>query len=157
MKADGTTVSHLSDTNGCFYFTSPSGNTQRFFLNYRVEDTSGSQTIVEPTNLSSDITTVWIDGNSSFGTELVGLNAQFGTTISNPLYFTSDNYNSPVDNSIMRATAGKTYSIINTTDMQATLSSIIVDTSKSCNIYCRIGLPMINNYSFDYVSLLLSV
>jgi hypothetical protein len=123
-----------------------------------VEDTSSGNPIVAPTGATTDITTIWIDGNSTYGTTYETPNSQFGSTAIDPVPFSSENYNIPFGQNpitTMRAAAAHSYTM-NGTDMVAQVSNIIVRTNKSCNIYCRIGLPMIDNYSFDYVSLSLS-
>lgn len=139
----------LSTKNGCTFITN-NGNTQRFFFNYRVEEIILETPFVVPNGLSTSNTTVWVDGNSnSYETNRLST-PNFGQigVISN------NNYNTPTDNSIMYgSTSNITYSSNN---LNIKVGSILFKQNSNYYIYGRIGLPMIDNYSFSSVQLFLS-
>lgn len=125
-----------------YYFNSDN----RFFLHYRLEDDKS----IAPTTSTSTISysTIWVDGNSKFGTTYNTTTPVLNTDIPK---ITGNNYNT-ISN-IVRAPTSISYAIVGQ-DLVATVSSILYGPiSTSFKVYCRFGLPMNNNYSFEYVTL----
>jgi hypothetical protein len=152
-------VSITQSSNGCYYITDSNNNTQRYFLDYRIEQYSGNSITVVPTGDKTSDTSVWVDGNSGvYGTYNNTTTPVFSNDYNNPQSFlVSAGYNSsPIDNSIIRANL--TVHSYSNNNLIARVNSIIPNPNSisSYYIYCRIGLPMINNYSFQYVSLYMS-
>lgn len=147
-------VLSFNPNTGCSYFSN-NGNTQRFFLDYRTEEIINNVPTVVPSGLvNTSNTTIWVDGNSKNGT--YNNTATYSTDNSIQPFSTSGNYNSsPNDNSIIRNISGSSITYSNN-NLIAKLSSIITDTRSNYYIYFRIGLPMTDNYSFQYVSLSLT-
>ena len=147
-------VLSFNQNTGCSSFSN-NGNTQRFFLDYRTEEIINNVPTVVPSGLvNTSNTTIWVDGNSKNGT--YNDTATYSTDNSIQPFSTSGNYNSsPNDNSIIRNISGSSITYSNN-NLIAKLSSIITDTRSNYYIYFRIGLPMIDNYSFQYVSLSLT-
>jgi hypothetical protein len=135
----------LSTSNG-FYYISNNSNTQRFFFNYRAEQTNGSGAIT-PSG-GTNYSTVWVDGNNtSYQTTSSGL--ALGASIG------SGNFYTPNNNSLVYPQATSTISYTSS-NLNITVGQILFDQTQNYTIYARIGLPMIDNYKFDYVTLSLS-
>ena len=139
----------LSTKNGCTYITN-NGNTQRFFFNYRVEEVILEVPFVNPNGLTTTNTTVWADGNS---------NLYKTTNVSTPNFgqigvISNNNYNIPTNNSVMY---GSTSTVtFNSNNLNIKVGSIIFKQNSNYYIYGRIGLPMIDNYSFTSVQMYLT-
>ena len=110
-------------------------------------------TQIEPTS-STKFSTLWIDGNSKYGTSGTIVSPSIDTdsnTVSSVNYYSSSSINKTL------APTSIAYSIITTsvsTDLVATVSSIAFGPSTTkFNIYCRIGLPTSSSYSFTDVQL----
>ena len=135
----------LNSSNGSYYISN-NGNTQRFFFNYRVEQTSSGGNIVPSGGTNNS--TIWVDGNNTtYQTTSSGLTA--GPAIA------SGNFYTPNNNSLMYPQASITTAYASS-NLNITVGQILYDQSKNYYIYARIGLPMVDNYKFDYVTLNLS-
>lgn len=143
-----TTVIPIATFNQSIVTGSYSFNSDnRFFLHYRVEDEKS----IAPTTSTviNSYSTIWVDGNSKFGTTL---------NVSTPVLqnesfqqINTSNYNTPLNT--VRAPTAVQYTFSGS-DLVATVSSIWYgNLGTSFKVYCRFGLPMNNNYSFDYVTL----
>ena len=160
FKCAGSIISlNSNESTGTYYFSN-NDKTQRFFLHYRVEEYTNIDNI-KITPGASNASTIWIDGNTKLGTTLTSGTAQFSNEISNPAsvgsgpFGTGTLYNTPNDNTIVRAANPASYSYDpTTTTLTATVGSAIYGPrAKKYYIYCRLGLPMIDNYSFEYAGL----
>ena len=130
--------------NGAYSFNSDS----RIFLHYRIEDTTSGTTILPTT--PTKFSTLWIDGNSKFGTSL---NSDVSVIDTNSVSVSSVNYYSSSDYNKTLAPTSIQYSIV-ATDLVATVSNIAFGpAATNFNIYCRIGLPTSSSYSFTDVQL----
>ena len=147
------TIGYDSST-GSFYISN-NGNTQRLLFHYRVEQYDGSTIYVNPLpSDTSKITTLWTDGNSNYATTNIGGTATLSSNPIDPVAIDSGNYSTPADNSIVRDVASNSFSVVGN-DLQVKLGNIIFvqELTNKCYVYARIGLPMIDNYSFEYVTL----
>jgi hypothetical protein len=127
--------------------TTVSGALNRIFVHYRVEQHNN----IVPS--SANLSTVWVDGNSKMGTKLTNGSAELSSNIDNPASITSGNYYNDNSKTEVKATSASTWSMSGS-DLVITVSSILFGaTDIKRYIYCRIGLPMNANYSFEYVTL----
>jgi hypothetical protein len=149
-----TPVSITQSTNGCYYINNNS-NRQRFFIDYRVEEIdSNSNPIVVPTN-NTCATTIWVDGNTSYGTINNNSTPTYCNNNNNTQAFSTTTYYTPNDNS--KVVQIPTYSMsYSSGTLTASLGSLITNASKNYYIFVRIGLPMVDNYGFKYVTLSLN-
>jgi hypothetical protein len=125
--------------NGAYYF----GSDPRFFLHYRVD--------------SGSYSTLWIDGNSQYGTTTIETVPVMVDTIPSPTAANIATY--VADNVVTMPSATSGYSL-DSSDLVATLPNIAFGPiNASYTIYCRIGFPMnttdstYSNYSFTDIQL----
>ena len=156
----GTNISiSLDNATGATYISNNNNDQQRFFLHYRVEEYVDTNTIYVVPQSGNNSSTIWIDGNTKFGTKLVAGNPSFSTDINDPVSIGTSSvglgqaFNTPNDNSVVRAANPASYSLASNILTANVSQAIFGNIDKKYYIYCRIGLPMIDNYSFDYVTL----
>jgi hypothetical protein len=138
---------------GCRYISN-GGNTGRFLFHYRVEEYDNTQIYINPDSTDSTrITTLWVDGNSSYGSTNVGGAAVISSDITNPQNIDGGNYATPSDNTIVRNPSSTVYNIVgNDLVIKVDNTIFIQSNDNKCYVYGRIGLPMTANYSFEYVT-----
>lgn len=120
--------SGLTITNNLAYIGSGTSNQIQLF--YRVEDTSSPS----PTNLGN-MSTAWINGNSTSGISSTGGNYYIPTDYTLPPYYG------------LNSVSGST-----TTTFNLKIPALVIQSGKTVNLYCRIGLPMAANFSFSYIT-----
>jgi len=103
-------------------------------LFYRIEDTSNPS----PTDLSN-LSSAWINGNSTSG-----------------ISSTSGNYYIPTDYKLAPYYGLNSVSGSTTTSFNLKIPSLVIQTGKTVNLYCRIGLPMSVAFSFSYITATIS-
>jgi hypothetical protein len=119
-------------------------NPSRFFLFYKTEQIN--------TNVTDDNSSIWIDGNSTYGTIDNSGIASIDTNIGS---LNGNNYNEPYTNAIVRPASSIVYTL-NNNNLVATVSAIPINgTVKEHYIYCRFGNSM--NYNITYESVTLSL
>ena len=120
------------------------GNPSRFFLFYKTEQID--------TNVTDNNSSIWIDGNSTYGTIN---NSGIASIDTNIVPLQNTNYNDPPYNTIVRQASSIVY-ILNSNNLVATVSAIPINgTVKEHYIYCRFGNSM--NYNITYESVTLSL
>jgi len=143
------------DDNGAICFNSDPGSVVqklRMLINFRVESINNNTIVTNPPSVSNTNTTNWIDGNSSKGQQLDANNVM---VYNNTLSISKTNYNNQQQNVVYAAPKSLTPSIVNK-DLAISYQSFIfkrIPPTNTCYVYCRIGLPMINNIRFSYISL----
>jgi hypothetical protein len=146
IKCKGAAISLLTQASTGSIYISNGTNTTRFFVNCRVVNKADSSLN------GSNGTTIWADGN-----------ATLSTTTTSPYFsstepqMSSGNYATPTDNSVVRAINSRVYTVSGS-DLVINLGGMLYnsDSTVPMYIYCSIGFPMNENYSFDYVTLSLS-
>jgi hypothetical protein len=116
---------------------------QRFFLFYKTEQVAtGNDTA----------SSIWIDGNSTYGTIN---NSGIASIDTNIVSLNGTNYNVPYDNTIVRAASSTKYTI-NGGNLVAEVSPVTFSGgAQEFYIYCRFGNSM--NYNITYESVTLSL
>ncbi len=106
------------------------GPTNPLQLFYRIEDTSSPS----PTNLAN-ISSAWINGNSTAGISSTSGNYYIPTDYTLPPYYGLN-------------------SVIGTTSpvFSVKIPPLVIQLGKTVNIYCRIGIPMNTAFSFSYIT-----
>jgi hypothetical protein len=141
FKYNGSTPTII--TSSSTGITTVSGALNRIFVHYRAEE------YINIVPSSGNLSTIWVDANSKLGTNSSGLSS----TIDNPSQITSSNYYVDNGQTEVKAPNSATWSMSGN-DLIITVSSILFGASATKRyIYCRIGLPMNANYSFEYVTL----
>ena len=110
------------------------GSTNQIQLFYRIEDTDTPV----PTNLAN-MSSAWINGNSTDGISSTSGNYYIPTDYTLPPYYGL--------NSVI-GTSSPIFSV--------KIPPLVIQTDKTVNIYCRIGIPMNTNFSFRYITATLS-
>ena len=137
-----------NDTTGV---TTVSGALNRIFVHYRAEQHNNNNNNIVPS--SANLSTVWVDGNSKMGTKLTNGSAVLSSDIAIPASITSGNYYDDNSKTEVKAPTALDWTMIDN-DLSIKVSSILFGASTIQRyIYCRIGLPMNANYSFEYVTL----
>jgi hypothetical protein len=148
MKIDGTPITKIGGNSAPYSFTD--SQTTRFFLFYRTEQISSGTPVTIPS--SGSTTSIWVDGNNTYGTS-INSNTPVLSSIAT---LSTANYYTPKDNSIIRAASSIT-PIVNSNNFTMKVSSIPIKYSNiSVYVYCRFGLPMNTNVTYDYVSMNIS-
>jgi hypothetical protein len=145
IKVNDSTAQLNSSPNNSlpYYFSYGSINYPRFFLFYRTEQFD---------NASSN--SLWVDGNSNYGTKFVEpSNAELDTTIQQ---LSPTNYNDPYDNKTVRAPNSINCSLNNNGDLVAQVSVVPINYGLNVYIYCRFGNSMGYNITYESVSLTLT-
>jgi hypothetical protein len=104
-----------------------SGTSTPLQLFYRIEDAASPS----PTNLGN-MTTAWINGNSTSGISSTSGNYYIPTDYTLPPYYGLNSVN------------GTTFNL--------KIPPLVIQNGKTVNLYCRIGLPMSVPCSFSYVT-----
>ena len=117
-------------------------------LHYRIEDTEKYASTSSPNNAS----TCWVDINSFAGTITASdttssLSDTIGSINSSNFYI-----DKIAGNDIIRPTAAKKMEVVGN-DLRITTAGILYTTNRPYFIYFRVGLPMLNNYSFTHSSM----
>jgi hypothetical protein len=134
-------------TNNSNGVTTVSGALNRIFVHYRAEE------YINIVPSSANLSTLWVDGNSKMGTVLSGDLGILSSDINNPAIITSANYYNDNSKTEVKAPSASSWSMSGN-DLRIEVSSILFGASAIKRyIYCRIGLPMNANYSFEYVTL----
>ena len=131
-----------------FYFKNSTNvnNSSRFFLFYKTEQID--------TTTDDNSSSIWIDGNSTYGTRKDTINnvANLDTNIQS---LDSGNYNDGFNNTIIRQAPSISYTM-SSTNLVAKVSAVVPSgTPKDIYIYCRFGNSM--NYNITYESVTLSL
>jgi hypothetical protein len=143
IKVNNETPSVVSIIGGGAPFALSTISNPRFFLFYRTGPIEGG---------SSSSSSVWVDGNSTYGTINDNSTAKFDSTIVN---VSSTNYNDPLDNTQIRP-ANVGYNI-SEGDLVAKVDAIKYPArNTSVYIYCRFGNAMSYNVSYNSVSLFIT-
>jgi hypothetical protein len=149
FKYNGSTPTDMPiSADGVSYLVSGASTFKnRIFLHYRVEQYDDTNIYINPQ--PSNSSTIWVDGNSTNGTN----SGTLSSDINNPAQINSGNYYDDSSKNVIRAPPSVSYTISGS-DLVITVSSILyIDSSRKRYIYCRIGLPMNANYAFEYVTL----
>jgi hypothetical protein len=106
------------------------GPTNPLKLFYRIEDTISPT----PTNLAN-ISSAWINGNSTVGISSTSGNYYIPTDYTLPPYYGLN-------------------SVIGTTSpvFSVKIPPLVIQLGKTVNLYCRIGIPMNTAFSFSYIT-----
>ena len=113
-----------------------------------MEDTT-SDFVISPQ--PGKYSTLWIDGNSTYGTSGTYADPVINTTI-RPV--NANTYLSYINQVVTMPVLNFTYNMVGN-DLVATLDTLQFGsaTANTFNIYCRIGLPKSSSYSFTDVQL----
>ena len=106
------------------------------------------------TTTDDNSSSIWIDGNSTYGTRKDTINnvANLDTNIQS---LDSGNYNDGFNNTIIRQAPSISYTM-SSTNLVAKVSAVVPSgTPKDIYIYCRFGNSM--NYNITYESVTLSL
>jgi len=148
VKVDGSPITSIGGSGPPYYINNTS--TTRFFLFYRTEQISSGTPYTIPGYSSYPLTSIWVDGNNNAGTTNSSNTATYDNTV---LSVSSSNYNTPTDNSTIRYASSIAFSLSGN-NLVGKISPIpITYSNANVYIYCRFGLPMNANVTYDYVSL----